>query len=575
MRTLWAFFLLAVFFSVNLSVTPAARAGEGTLSADIVIKNARVYTMDTARRWQQSVAVRADRIVYVGTDDGAASHIGPATRVIDARGGMVMPGMFDCHVHLADGGVHLNECNLDDCKTGSAVLKKVKDYAASKPDLEWIRGAGWSLPLFEGGNPSKKDLDEIIPDRPVFLESQDYHSGWANSAALARAGITHDTRDPEGGRIERDEKGEPTGTLRETAMHIIQKLIPERSRQDYAAGLRRGQELANRMGITSIQDAWVNMELLTAYLDLEREGELKVRVSTAWKIDPEKDFAAQVHRMRELRDRYSSEMVSFSSAKLFADGVIEAHTAALIEPYSGIQDKTERDELNFPGGKMKEIVALLERNGFQVHVHAIGDRAVRTTLDAFQHSRKNSGAGLSLRHHIAHLELIDSRDIPRFRELGVTATVQPFWCQRDKYIEELTEPVLGPERSRDIYPLGALYASGARLAGGSDWPVSSLNPFDAMEVAVRRAPPGDAAAESWLPHQKIALQACLEAYTINGAFVNHCEDRRGSIEAGKDADLIILDRDLFAVSPETIHETRVLMTILGGRIVHRDGGLLP
>jgi len=574
-KTLSAFFLLAVSLSITLSVTLAARAEEGSPLADIVIKNARVYTMDAARRWQQSVAVKADRIIYVGTDDGAAKHIGPGTRVIDAHGGMVMPGMFDCHIHLADGGVHLNECNLDDCKTGSEVLKRVKDYAASKPDLEWIRGAGWSLPLFKDGNPSKKDLDEIISDRPVFLESQDYHSGWANSAALARAGITHDTRDPEGGRIERDEKGEPTGTLRETAMHIIQKLIPERSRQDYAAGLRRGQELANRLGITSIQDAWVNMELLTAYDDLNREGNLKVRVNTAWKIDPEKDFGPQVHRMRGLRDRYSRDMVSFSSAKLFADGVIEAHTAALIEPYIGIDDKMESDELNFPGEKMREIVALLEKSGFQVHVHAIGDRAVRTTLDAFQHCRESSDAGLALRHHIAHLELIDSKDIPRFRELGVTATVQPFWCHRDKYVEELTEPVLGPERSRDIYPLGALYRSGARLAGGSDWPVSSLNPFDAMEVAVRRAPPGEAGAESWLPHQKVALQACLEAYTINGAFVNHCEDRRGSIEEGKDADLILLDRDLFASSPETIHETRVLMTLVGGRIVHQDGGLLP
>ncbi|MGD9685014.1 MAG: amidohydrolase, partial [Candidatus Obscuribacterales bacterium] len=352
--------------------------------ADIVIKNARVYTMDAARRWQQSVAVKADRIIYVGTDDGASSLIGPGTRVIDASGGMVMPGMFDCHVHLADGGVHLNECNLDDCKTSSAVLKRVKDYASSKPDLEWIRGAGWILTIFQNGNPSKKDLDDIIPDRPVFLESQDYHSGWANSAALARAGITRDTRDPIGGRIERDESGEPTGTLRETAMHIIQKLIPERAHKDYVAGLRRGQELASRLGITSIQDAWVNMELLAAYDDLNRENELRVRVNTAWKIDPDKDFGPQVEGMKELRDRYSRGMVSFSSAKLFADGVIEAHTAALIEPYIGIKDKMESDELNFPGEKMKDIVSLLEKGGFQVHVHAIGDRAVRTTLDAFQ-----------------------------------------------------------------------------------------------------------------------------------------------------------------------------------------------
>ncbi len=539
--------------------------------ADIILKNGAIYTLDAARSWAQALAVKNGKIIFVGTTSGADDFQGPKTTIVDLQGKMVLPGLHDSHVHLVDGGVDLGTCTLLDCKTRDAVFKRVKDFAEKNKDAKWVRGSGWSLPVFKDGHPKRKELDDLVPDRPAWFESQDYHSGWANSKALELAGITRETKDPEGGRIERDGKGEPTGTLRESAMKLVSQVVPEREDKEYFSGLERGQKLANSFGITSIQDAWTNDKLLNAYYSFDKENKLTVKVTTA--IEVKADGAdQQIDQLLKKKEGTVGKNLRVTSAKLFADGVIEACTAALLAPYRGRDG--DSGKLLFTPEQMNDAVEKLASNGVQVHIHAIGDRAVRTSLDAFENAAKKN-CGVHLRHHIAHLEMVTEQDIPRFRKLQVCPNVQPFWAQQDAYVKDLTEPVLGKDRSKHLYPIGSLAASGAVLVAGSDWPVSSLNPFDAIEVSIRRREPGNTKVPAWLPDEATDLATMLAAYTINGAYVQHQEKLTGSLEAGKAADFIVIDRNLFEIPPEDIHNTTVLWTVLDGKEVHRNNSFKP
>lgn len=547
------------------TLTAPAMSQSSHDDADILLTNGAIYTMDTSRTWAQALAVKNGKIVYVGTTSGAKIFQGDQTKVVDLNGKMVLPGLHDSHVHLVDGGVDLGTCTLLECKTRDAVFSRIKEFAETHKDAKWIRGSGWNLPVFKDGHPKKEDLDKLVPDRPAWFESQDYHSGWANSKALELAGITKDTKDPEGGRIERDSKGEPTGTLRESAMKLVSSVVPERDEKEYFLGLERGQKLANSFGITSIQDAWTNDKLLNAYNQYDKEGKLTVKVTTA--IEVKADGADEhIEQLLQKKKSIKGKTLRVTSAKLFADGVIEACTAALLAPYRGRDG--DSGKLLFTPEQMNTAIEKLAKNGVQVHIHAIGDRAVRTSLDAFESASKQDGS-MELRHHIAHLEMVTKEDIPRFRKLHVCPNVQPFWAQQDAYIRDLTEPVLGKERSAHLYPIGSLAASGAVLVAGSDWPVSSLNPFDAIEVSIRRREPGNTKASAWLPEEAADLQTMLAAYTINGAYVQHQDKETGSLEAGKAADFIVLDRNLFEIPVEEIHSTTVLWTVLDGNEVYR------
>ncbi len=557
-----------LLFSMLLAVSGAYQPvmSYGDEKADLILTNAAIYTMNASRSWARTLVVKGEKIVFVGTEDGASSFRGEKTRTIDLKGRMVLPGLHDSHVHLIDGGVDLSKCGLSNCKTKEAVLSKIKDYVASHPDKNWIRGGGWSLPVFKDGNPKSQDLDRFCGTKPAFFESQDYHSGWANSKALELAGISKDTPDPDGGRIERDKNGRPSGTLRESAMKLVSNIIPERQPEEYVQGLERAQKLANSYGITSIQDAWTNDNLLRTYQLYDESGKLNVKVTCAPEIKAE-NAHQQIDELLIKRTKFSGKRVRVTSAKLFADGVIEACTAALLLPYHGHDG--DSGKLLFEPEKIKEVVQRLAKEGVQVHIHAIGDRAVRVSLDAFQNALEKEGAS-DLRHHIAHLEMVDRSDIPRFRQLSVSPNVQSFWAQQDPYIKELTEPYLGKERSKTLYPIGDLAASGAVLVAGSDWPVTTLNPFDAIEVAVRRRELGNTKVPAWLPDQLVDLPTMLAAYTINGAYIQHQDDRTGSLEAGKAADFIVLDQNLFEIPTEKIHDTKVLWTVLDGIEVYRS-----
>ena len=563
-RRIAAFLLSALV----LGVGPFPGDAPTPAPADVVFRHGAVYTVDGARSWAEAVAVSGGRIVFVGTDAAAAPWIGPQTKVVDLSGKMLLPAFHDSHVHPVSGGIEALECDLHGLESVEAVLAAIKAYAAKHPDAKWIRGGGWDLPLFPNANPSKTLLDSVVPDRPALLYASDGHSAWANSKALAIAGITKATKDPEHGRIERDASGEPSGALREDAVGLVARHLPKYTAKDREDGLRKGLAVANGFGLTSLQEASASEGDLAAYAALDAAGTLTARVSASITADTDK-VLADVPRVRDLRAKYRGHRFHADAVKIFADGVLETRTAAVIEPYIGYG--TDRGKTNLDLADFKALATALDKDGFQIHVHAIGDRAVRDTLDAFEAARKANGVR-DARHHIAHLELIDPADVPRFRRLGVVANFQPFWANGDLYITEMTEPELGPARSQWIYPIASVEAAGGVTAFGSDWSVSSMNPLDGIEVAVTHREPPKGPGPAWLPKEQITLPDAIAGYTIRGAYLDFTEKETGSIEVGKAADLIVVDRNLFEIPPSQIHDAKVLWTLLEGKEVYRAKG---
>ncbi len=554
-----------VFGSLFAALTVSAALAQNK-PAELVLRGAAVYTVDGARSWAQAVAVSGGRIVFVGSDSAARAWVGPSTKVVELQGKMVLPAFHDAHVHPVSGGVEALECDLNGLPNQAAILEKVRAYAAARPSDPWIRGGGWDLTVFPEGNPSKTLLDAIALDRPIYLAASDGHSVWVNSKALALAGVTKATADPPYGRIERDPAtGEPSGTLREDAAGLVGKLLPERNPKEYVEGLREALRRANAFGLTSLVEASASDEDLAAYAALEAKGELTARVLASLYCDTDKGVA-EVARLKALRTKYAGKRLRTNAVKIFADGVLETRTASVLEPYVGFPG--DRGKPNLQPDAFRALATAFDKEGFQIHIHAIGDRAIRDALDSLEAARKANGARDS-RHHLAHIELIDPADIPRFRRLGVIANFQPLWANGDKYLTELTEPKLGPERSRWLYPIGSVAAAGAPFAFGSDWSVSSLNPIEGMAVAVTRRQPSEGPGPAWLTQERIALPEAIEAYTIRGAYLDFSEKETGSIEVGKAADLIVLDRNLFEIPASQIHEAKVLLTLLEGKEVYR------
>ncbi len=543
--------------------------------AEVVLRNGAVYTVDAARSWAQAVAIRDGRLTYVGSDRGVAAQVGPRTKVVDLGGRLVLPGFVDAHIHPVSGGVELGQCNLNDLPDAPATLAKVRACAAERPGTGWLQGGGWSLTAFPAGAPTRQALDAVVADRPVYLSSADGHSAWVNSKALALAGVTRATPDPANGRIERDLKGEATGTLRESAGDLVGRLLPEPTADELLAGLRRAIEHANRNGLTTLQEANAGTGpagggpgALGAYREAERRGLLTARVTVSLATDSSRG-PEQVDDLVKLRREFSGLLVRPLAAKIFADGVIEARTAAMLEPY--LDKPGSRGEPNWSEAAMGALVTRLVRDDFNVHVHAIGDRAVRMTLDAMEAARAVEGARRP-RYQIAHLEVIQPEDVPRFRTLGVVANFQPLWAYADSYIRDLTWPALGEERSRFLYPIGSVARSGAVLAFGSDWSVSSLKPLDGIQVAMTRQGLSGEDAAPMLPEEAIDLPTALAAYTIGAAYAADRDTETGSLEVGKDADLIVLSENVFALPPGEIARSKVLLTLLGGKPVWRDPG---
>jgi len=479
---------------------------------------------------------------------------------------MMMPAMQDSHIHPILGGIEALSCDLNAQITLEDYKRVITDYANANPDLEWLLGGGWSMAVFgAGGAPSKKILDELVPDRPVYLTSRDGHSGWANSMALEIAGITKDTPDPVDGIIDRDPNtGELIGSLQEGAMSLLQKFVPPHSLEKRIAGLEYTINMLHSYGITSIQDASVERPDFETYAALEKENELTLHVVAAQWWEREKG-TEQIEGFKALRDEFSSDLVDASSIKIMQDGVLENYTAAMLEPY--LEANGTKGIPMIDPELLKKAVAELDADGFQVHIHAIGDAAIHQSLDAIEYARKQNGP-LGHRHHIAHLQVIHPDDIPRFAALDVVANFQPYWAAADEYIMELNVPAIGEERTSWMYPIRSIEKTGATIAFGSDWSVSTANPFLEIETAVTRLGALGEPYPEFTPNERISLQTAIDAFTINAAFVNKQEDKTGSIEVGKLADLVVLNQNMFEIDPAQISDTKVLLTLFGGKAVY-------
>ena len=538
------------------------------MHADLLFTNGPVLTPEG--RTATAVAVTGDRITAVGHAE-VHELAGPRTQVVDLAGRLLLPGFHDAHVHPVPAGLELTQCDLTRAKTAEDTIAAVRAYADAHPDREWITGGGWSMEAFQGGTPTKELLDSVVPDRPVYLPNRDHHGAWVNSRALQLAGITRDMPDPVDGRIERDASGEPAGTLQEGAMQLVGRLTPPATQADRLSALLHAQRHLHALGITAWQDALVGEFLgmddpSDAYLTAARDGSLTARVVGALWWDRERG-AEQIPELVERRARLSHGRFSASSVKLMLDGVAETGTAALLDPYL---DKcgcatANRGTSFIDPDQLPKYVTELDALGFQCHFHALGDRAVRDALDAVEAARATNGPS-DTRPHLAHLQVVHPDDVARFARLGAVANIQPLWAAHEPQMDELTIPFLGPERALWQYPFGALLRSGATLAAGSDWPVSSPDPLQGIHVAVNRIEPGGA-GPVFLPGERLDLATAITAYTAGSAYANHLDDT-GRITAGALADLVVLDRDPFAAPLEEIAETQVALTYVGGTGVY-------
>jgi predicted amidohydrolase YtcJ len=543
-------------------------------AADTVFIGGTVFTADTVRSTASAVAVHGGRIMAVGHDE-VREVVGPKTEVVDLTGRMLVPGFQDAHVHPVWGGLDMLRCDLGDLATRTDYLARIGEYAKAHPELEWVLGGGWAMSGFPGGTPLASDLDTVVADRPAFLPNRDGHGAWVNSRALELAGITKETPDPADGRIERDADGNPTGTLHEGAMSLVNRLLPRTDDAQLLEALLVGQSHLHSFGVTGWQDAIIGTygdagDPGPTYRSASEQGLLTGRVVGAIWWDRGRGLE-QIPELVAKREEYSHGRFAATSIKIMQDGVAENFTAAMIDPYlDGHGHPTTGDGISFvPPEILAEAAPALDALGFQLHFHAIGDRAVRESLDAIEAAIAANGRN-DHRHHIAHLQVVHPDDVPRFRALGVTANMQSLWAALEPQMVELTLPFLGEPRSSWQYPFGDLLRSGATLAAGSDWSVSTPNPLAAIHVAVNRlaAPGGEEESyEVFLPEQAIDLASSITAYTAGSAFVNHL-DECGTIETGKLADLVVLDRDPFAHPAEEIGLTRVVQTFVGGERVY-------
>ena len=555
----------------SLGAASAAIPKPKSAPADTIIVHGKVYTVNAQKPWAEALAIRGDKIVAVGSNREIERFRGRGTRVIDARGHLVLPGFTDCHIHFLSGSLALGQVNLEGARTVAEIQQRVKDYAASHPGRGWILGRGWTYPVFgQAALPHKKFLDEILPNRPALLEGFDGHTYWANSRALAKAGITRDTPDPPNGQIVRDsETGEPTGALKEAASELIERVVPKPTRAEKLAALQQGIAEANRNGLVRVHSAGGDFEEFELYDELRGGGALTVRMYIAYFLNPPALKPETIETIEEARRRFNDEWLSAGAVKTMLDGVVESHTAAMLAPYA--DDRGVSGKMFWEADKYKQSVAELNRRGFQIFTHAIGDAAVRLALDAYEQAPQANGSR-DARPRIEHIETISSADISRFGRLGVIASFQPLHAYPDEDTLNVWVRNVGPERETRAFAWRSVASGGGRLAFGSDWPVVTLNPWAGLQNAVTRQdvqglPPG-----GWVPEQRLRMAEAIEAYTLGAAIAGRREKTEGSIEPGKLADLVIVSQNLFEIDPHAVRRTTVLLTMVGGKTVYQASG---
>jgi len=526
--------------------------------------------MDAARPRAQALAVRDGRILAVGEDADIRAMANGRTRMIDAGGRLVMPGFQDTHIHLQDSGTDLSmSVDLSGATTIEELQGLLRRFATDRPNEPWVRGTGWYSGIFGAHNLTREVLDAAVPDRPLYIFASDGHNAALNSKGCEAVGLTASTPDPDNGTFVRDAKGVPTGLLYEHAIFPVVERMPQPDDDTYRAGVRYAQKHANEHGITGILDALVQERHMRVYSSLDKAGELSVRVRATALVEPHDTVEGALARTEQMRRDYRSELCAVHSAKFFLDGVLENRTGLMIEDYADAEGGNAK--LMFDKDLLHRLFKAFDAARFQIHVHVIGDGAARVALDALEDARAVNGAWPSL-HQLAHVQMIDPADIPRFRDLGVVANIQPLWA-RHEASTDLGLAMVGPKRGRWMYPWRTIIDSGAHYAVSSDWAVSTLNPFAIMQVAVtRQSEKRGRNTPVFFPEERLDVETVVRGYTVNAAAAAWRAGETGSLVAGKQADLIVVDRDVFAIDPYEIGGTEVLLTMLAGREVHRAKG---
>jgi predicted amidohydrolase YtcJ len=561
----------AVAFIVGVTVIAGLIVGaqrEDDGPVDLIVVNGQVYSAESDEL-AEAVAVRGNKVVRVGSNREIQRLRRAQTTVIDARGGTVLPGFNDAHAHLISGGLSLDQVSLDEAKTLDDIKDTIRVWSEAHPEREWITGRGWYYQSFGGAMPTRQLLDTLVPDRPAYLIAYDGHTGWANTRALRAAGITRATKNPANGVIVRDPRtGQPTGALKEAAMALMSSVAPQPTEEDRVAAIRAAMDEAHRLGITSVQDAGGSAADLELLDRMRKRNQLTLRVYQALRADATLT-EARVEELDQIRTRFADDpLLKAGAIKLVADGVIESHTAAMLAPYAN--RPSVKGEGRFTPEQLTKVVGMLDGRGWQVMTHAIGDAAVRMTLDAYEAAgAKNPVPPRGRRHRIEHLETIDPKDIPRFGRLGVVASMQPVHATPSPTPGDVWSANIGQERASH----GWLWASIARakgpLAFGSDWPVMSFDPKIGLHVATTRTTVDGLPKGGWLPSERLPLRQAIQAYTRDAAWASFDEQRKGILARDMLADIVILSEDIFTGPPARLLEAEVVVTIADGKVVYR------
>jgi predicted amidohydrolase YtcJ len=546
----------ALFFVAVVSLIFA----QSKPAADLLITNANIWTVDPSRPKAEAVAVLGDRIVAVGSNAEVESWRGPRTHVIEAGGKLLLPGFNDAHVHFVSGGLQLDSIQLNDATSKEEFARRIAERARNTRKGEWITGGDWdetkwNPPVY----PTKELIDPLTPDTPVFVSRYDGHMVLANSVALRLAGITAKTPDPPGGVIVRDAQGNPTGALKDAAMDMAAKVIPSLSNDQRLSAVHRAMQHALSLGVTSVQNMDPDYADIAVYSELLERGELKVRIYAAPLIT---DVDDQVKI--GIRHAFGGSFLRIGAVKAFADGSLGSRTAYFYEPYLDQPDTRGllSDEMH-PISLMRDRMMRADAAGLQICTHAIGDEGISTILDIYSEIEKAHGPA-DRRFRIEHAQHMAAKDFDRFAQLGVIASVQPYHAIDDG---RFAEARIGHDRASRTYAFRTFLNHGVRLAFGTDWDVAPLNPMLGIYAAVTRATLDGKNPNGWFPEQKLTVTEAVEAYTMGSAYAEFQENQKGSITSGKLADMVLLDRDIFAIPPEQIRDTKVVTTIVGGKVM--------
>ncbi len=546
------------------------------LIADIILNNANIFTATEKLEKFTAIAIKKDRIIHLGNENDTLDFANEKTMVFDLKGKTVLPGFCDAHAHGVMGGRLVNHCLLSTGRTQDDYLKIISEYVKKHAKNSHIMGFGWAHAPFGPEGPHKEMLDRVIPDKPAAFLSIDYHSCWVNSAALKMAGIDSNTPDPRGGHLERGkDTNEPSGCLRESAaINMVLNQLPEPSDEDWQMAVKTYQKKAAKHGITGLFDAGIlnhsQIRAFKAIRKLDQQGGVKIRIAQSYVLDPE-NGPEQVDEVEKIIKEFAGgKNHQVRVAKIFMDGAIEGHTGFLLEPYADREGYFGKAV--WPQEVFNNTVVELDKRGIQIHVHTIGDGAVRSALNGFEKAKLENGVR-DARHAQAHIELADENDIKRFADMEIFASFQPAWFYMDNNYYKETIPLLAAPRSDRRYMLKNFLDAGAPVAFGSDWPwgnvTSSMNPFDGIGTAVTRENPEDDALKPYESRQKIDLITALKRYTIGGATQNFNDKITGTLEVGKKADIAVLNENIFDVDQEELFKLSVEMTLFDGEIVYK------